>query len=65
MKFKNSLNQVTEDAQGLKALDLNLDTLSSVLGTYVVEGEQQLPQICPLISTCVLWHALACKYMNK
>lgn len=61
MKFKNSLNQVTEDAQKLKALDLNLDTLSSVPGTHVVEGEQQLPQI----STCVLWHAPACKYMNK
>lgn len=65
MKFKNSLNHLTQNAQGLKALDLNLDALSLIPGPHVVEGEKQLPQICPLIFTCMLRHALAYKHMNK
>lgn len=57
----NSLNKMGigagKRAQPVKALDTKHKDLSSIPGSLIVEGENQLHPRCSLPVTCVVWHA--------
>lgn len=61
--FNKQQSRCWEGAHWVRAFDTKTNSPSSLPGIHVVEGENQLPPICPLSSTCALWYV--CTPLNK